>query len=221
MLGGCTGLWRGYVATWRLEHDSLFLVRVQTDACGTDPKDLDIAAEFGSRRVFAAWATDTLVRAGGEMIRYVHMGYGSLYEREIRYVVRRGILLRTTETDFVVREPGRLSPGYRPLHDTLLHRVLSVLRPADRRRLPDPSIISLTVRFDREGALEEVQLESAYRVDRSIAEFILQKARASLAGLPLVMVVNHRLFDRAEIGLDLHGHCLRHPGDRVYGCDSE
>ena len=27
----CTALWRGYVATWKLERDSLFLVKIQTN----------------------------------------------------------------------------------------------------------------------------------------------------------------------------------------------
>lgn len=55
-----TALWRGYVATWELKSDSLFLVYLQDDY-GRDANIINLSDEFGTDRVFDHWVTDTLL----------------------------------------------------------------------------------------------------------------------------------------------------------------
>lgn len=78
----CTALWRGYVGTWKIENDSLFLVSIETDYCSNNPIEIDIANEFGSNRIFADWVSFEVINPFGKQIKYIHQGYESVYEYE-------------------------------------------------------------------------------------------------------------------------------------------
>jgi len=99
----CSALWRGYIATWKLENDSLFLIGANTGCAGKDfrGEDIDISLEFGSNKVFAWWFTGTICRPDGELIWYFHGGYESIYEREIHYVFVQGKLIDIEEINNV------------------------------------------------------------------------------------------------------------------------
>ncbi|MBK8925630.1 MAG: hypothetical protein IPM74_06915 [Crocinitomicaceae bacterium] len=75
----CTALWRGYVATWLIENDSLFLVRIQSNFC-SNPLDVSLIEEFGTNKVFAHWVNFSILKPEGEMLQYIHAGYMSIFE---------------------------------------------------------------------------------------------------------------------------------------------
>ncbi|MEA2165097.1 MAG: hypothetical protein QOK37_3224 [Thermoanaerobaculia bacterium] len=83
-----SGLWRGYIATWSLGKDHLFLkdVRVPTaaymDSGVSEEKQFksvmkNLFGETGPR--VATWFTGHLIVPTGTLVKYVHMGYGSTY----------------------------------------------------------------------------------------------------------------------------------------------
>lgn len=89
----CTALWRGYVGSWEITNDRLYLV----DLSGTlrDGTDVCLATLFPDYpdRVFAHWYSGELRIPEGKLLNYVHMGFGSRYERDLILSIRNGILL--------------------------------------------------------------------------------------------------------------------------------
>lgn len=113
-----TANWRGYVATWEVEGSSLQLVRVDVDF--RDPKASPeryapitrnvIDKLFpGSQRVAATWYSGTLLVPRGKIVDYVHMGYGSAYERYTVLVVKQGLVARRQDFDTKAFEAYRRS----------------------------------------------------------------------------------------------------------------
>jgi hypothetical protein len=108
-----SGNWRGYVATWEVANDKLWLRRVEVAFVAPDfasgvtkDKKGENALPRITRRevraqlfpdkgdVIADWYTGTLIIPKGELVNYVHMGYGSTYERYAVIWVRRGEVTR-------------------------------------------------------------------------------------------------------------------------------
>ena len=91
----CTALWRGYVGTWEILDGRLYLVGLS----GTlkDGTEATLASLFPSfpDRVFAHWFSDTLRIPDGKLLDYVHMGYGSTYERDILIRLEKGVVTAT------------------------------------------------------------------------------------------------------------------------------
>lgn len=116
--------WRGYIATWEVAGGKLWLRRVDVmRAQGTvkrtvsvmtfdkngklvegAPKEEemtnyvrhDVRSEMFPNRgdVVADWYSGTLIVPKGEVVNYVHMGYGSTFERYTVIWVRRGEVTR-------------------------------------------------------------------------------------------------------------------------------
>lgn len=97
---GSTACWRGYVAIWTIENDSLFLTGItschKSENFCPDSKDGDLLAMFGERyknnRVFADWYSGEIINPSGRLLRYIHMGYASTYEFENRYKINKGVI---------------------------------------------------------------------------------------------------------------------------------
>lgn len=93
-----TSNWRGYVASWEVRDDTLYLVGLDSWVC----KDLhpenceraDLKKLFGEKfrdgKVKADWFTGDLRMSDGELLQYVHAGYASVYERDIILTVSAG-----------------------------------------------------------------------------------------------------------------------------------
>jgi hypothetical protein len=90
-----TALWRGYVGRWEIVNDRLYLVGLQ----GTleDGSDVTLASIFPDfpERAFAHWYTGTVRVPQGRQLEYVHMGYGSTYERDLLLKIDRGVVVAT------------------------------------------------------------------------------------------------------------------------------
>lgn len=76
-----TACWRQYGGTWEIKDNKLYLVNLDGRFKLT-----------GKTPIFADWFTGTLIVPQGEMLEYVHMGYGSVYEREVHIKVEKGIV---------------------------------------------------------------------------------------------------------------------------------
>lgn len=113
-----SGLWRGYIGTWSVRDERLYLddVRVPTKAL-IDPdapkskRDRSVMkALFGddTSRV-ATWFTGHLIVPTGELIEYVHMGYGSTYSSYLILTIVEGAVQQRRELDAAAFQTFRRS----------------------------------------------------------------------------------------------------------------
>ncbi len=90
-----TACWRRYIAIWKLKQQKLYLREMWS--CCDNPVKLDLKKLFGEKyknnQVFADWFSEPILSPQGERLYYHHMGYGSVYEKEVVYHFENGILL--------------------------------------------------------------------------------------------------------------------------------
>ena len=88
-----TACWRGYVGEWEVIDDRLYLVGLEGGL--NDGTDASIETVFPGfpDRVFAHWYTGKVRIPQGKLLDYVHMGYESIYERDLFLTFERGVLV--------------------------------------------------------------------------------------------------------------------------------
>ena len=101
----CTACWRGYIATWEIMDEQLFLTQVTP--MGQEQDILDKIFPDSSGKVLADWFSGTLRVPMGEQVQYVHMGYASQFERDMLIQIEAG---RVQEK--VVREFDPDTPSF-------------------------------------------------------------------------------------------------------------
>lgn len=104
-----TANWRGYVATWEITEGRLYLVGIESWICNFQQyvakncKKADLKELFRERyvngKVLANWFSGELRVPDGKLLEYVHMGYGSVYEREIILTIDAGIVTKEAKID--------------------------------------------------------------------------------------------------------------------------
>jgi len=89
----CTALWRGYIGTWEVRLDRLYLLKL--DGHLASGEDISLATLFPEfpERVFAHWYTGSVRLPQGRRIEYVHMGYQSRHEADLFLDFERGHLV--------------------------------------------------------------------------------------------------------------------------------
>lgn len=102
-----TAHWRGYVATWTIEDDRLFLSGLQTQVDREGDPGINLVFPKATGPVPADWVSFRLRSPDGEQVRYVHMSYQSQYAQEMNLWVRAGRLVAFVEVD--VRTGRQLS----------------------------------------------------------------------------------------------------------------
>lgn len=91
-----TALWRGYVGTWSVEGDRLYLTKLRgwiEEADGIKEVGLEMLFPEYLDGVFAHWFTGELRCPRGGLLRYVHGGYGSTYEEDLFFQITRGVVV--------------------------------------------------------------------------------------------------------------------------------
>ncbi len=90
----CTALWRGYVGTWEIIDEHLYLVGLSGRLKGGS--EISVATFFPDypKRVFAHWFSGKIRVPLGKCIRYVHRGYASNYEKDWFLTVDKGVITR-------------------------------------------------------------------------------------------------------------------------------
>lgn len=99
-----TANWRGYVATFAVRDGGLWLEKIEVsryDRVGDkrERRVEDRMSTFfpGKSSVLADWYTGGLLIPRGKMVNYVHMGYGSTFERYVLIEIRAGKLASRSE----------------------------------------------------------------------------------------------------------------------------
>lgn len=88
-----TALWRGYVGTWEIKGDRLYMVALKGVLEDGREARLDTVFPGFPDRVFAHWFSGTLRVPQGKRLNYVHMGYASTYERDLILTLQKGVLV--------------------------------------------------------------------------------------------------------------------------------
>lgn len=108
-----TALWRGYVATFEVKDNQLFLKDIEIEYRDTTSKESytykwrSVINEVfpDKKKIKIDWLTGLLVIPHGELVDYVHMGYGSTYENYILLEIDKGDLKK--EKHFKYKEYER------------------------------------------------------------------------------------------------------------------
>jgi hypothetical protein len=93
-----TACWRGYIGTWEIQDDKLYLIDFRRFIQGNLESDLEfLFPELN--KVFAQWFTGTIRLPIGECIYRDYSGYDSVYEKDIFLEIKEGILLSEREVE--------------------------------------------------------------------------------------------------------------------------
>lgn len=96
-----TSNWRGYYGTWKVDQQRLYLIKLDEmcdvnkndgKAWGFEKRPINLSLLFpdAADKVFAKWYSGILRVTKGEMLEYVHMGFESIYEEEMAFLVKDG-----------------------------------------------------------------------------------------------------------------------------------
>ena len=91
----CTACWRGYIGSWEIINDRLYLVGISANWLDGTPVHLEQLFPGYEQRVFAHWFTGMIRCAQGELLKYVHGGFGSTYERDLLLYFTDGVMFKT------------------------------------------------------------------------------------------------------------------------------
>jgi hypothetical protein len=112
-----TGCWRGYVGTWEIANDRLYLVKFWGNRMGKDESETenvglaDLFPDYPDG-VFAHWFTGQLRCPRGERLHYVHSGFESKYEKDLFITVRSGVVIgECTVVNGVAQEVNGFAAG--------------------------------------------------------------------------------------------------------------
>lgn len=108
----CTALWRGYVGSWEIVGERLYLVHLEGTLQDDRPANLATVFPHFPERVFAHWYSGTLRIPQGKRLEYVHMGYGSIYERDLFLTLEKGVITKTKVQQNGTADAENASEGY-------------------------------------------------------------------------------------------------------------
>lgn len=92
----CTACWRGYVGKWEIVNDKLFLISLNV----LGNRSITLNSYFpGKTKVFADWYSGEIRIPIGELLEYEHHGFGSIYEKDLFFVIENGTLVKQYEVD--------------------------------------------------------------------------------------------------------------------------
>jgi hypothetical protein len=93
-----TDCWTGYLGTWEIVEDKLYLIGLKGYPDGNDQFNMDFL--FPNKdKVHAEWFTGEIKIPQGKMLHYEHMGYMSIFEKDIFIKIEKGIMVSTREVD--------------------------------------------------------------------------------------------------------------------------
>jgi hypothetical protein len=132
-----TACWRGYQGTWKIERGYLWLVALHECGFLSDKgQAIPISKVFPKEKapLKATWYSGVLRAPLGKMLRYVHMGFHSSYEKDLFIAVRGGKVkgVRTIDN----RDPAAVRRGsgfrVRPSADDRARALISARRDLQR-----------------------------------------------------------------------------------------
>jgi len=83
-----TACWRRYIGTWEIKDGNFYLVEI-----------IGRYRITGKSPIFADWFSGVIRIPRGDMLHYVHMGFGSVFEEELHIKIEKGIVTKSEEID--------------------------------------------------------------------------------------------------------------------------
>ncbi len=99
-----TDCWRGYQGTWEIKDGRFYLIGLRGRFRLRDGEPL-----------LASWFSGVLRIPKGEVLQYVHMGFGSVYEQEVHAKVEKGLVVETRVVDNRRKQHDKKELGLRNL----------------------------------------------------------------------------------------------------------
>jgi hypothetical protein len=95
-----TACWRGYLASWEIRDDRLYLQKIVREE--HDPQKDDFFEQDITKRIFpnrtlpieATWFSGVVRLPQGKELEYIHMGFESIYEKDHFLEFENGILTK-------------------------------------------------------------------------------------------------------------------------------
>ena len=87
-----TALWRGYIATWEIVDNRLYLVKLESHLPDDQTGSLGDLFPGFPNRVFAHWYHGDLCIPQGREVGYIHAGFGTIHESTLCFSVRGGVI---------------------------------------------------------------------------------------------------------------------------------
>ncbi len=99
-----TACWRGYQGSWEIKDGMFYLVglRGRLKLLGEEP-------------LLADWFSGILRIPRGQILKYIHMGFGTVYEEEIHIKIERGLVISSRVIDNRGKEFDEFGLGLRNL----------------------------------------------------------------------------------------------------------
>ena len=85
--------WRGYLGSWEIRNDRLYLIGLSGTLMDGTKVCLDTLFPGFAERVFAHWFSGRLRLGRGDIVHYEHMGFASRYAVEVFLDVERGVAI--------------------------------------------------------------------------------------------------------------------------------
>jgi hypothetical protein len=200
--GGCfyTACWRNYVATWEIVDNELYLCEIRNacyptsmrgvsasyksgvdkDSIGSEYADLRalFPQKYKDGRVKADWVVGKMVSPQGKLLYYIHDGFESIYETEIEFSFKNGVLNEIKTFDNSKTKKSKYSEDKNLLTE-FIHKSIK------RENLPSSDtkkrrVLVNIISTDENGRIDSVKLvrgvnelydNEAIRVVKSIPEW--------------------------------------------------
>jgi hypothetical protein len=88
--------WRQYIATWKIENDSLFLIGLK-DCCNFNPiplKNVFSKNDIKDKKVFANWYTDNITAGFGKNLGFLEVEWRYKFEKQIVMIIDKGRIMK-------------------------------------------------------------------------------------------------------------------------------
>jgi hypothetical protein len=110
-----TANWRGYIAVWEIDRGRFYLKDLEA-WLPQGKAGLEAVFPGHKGRVPATWFSGALRVPQGRMLKPVHMGYLSVYEKDLVIIIDKGKVVRqevidNTKTPQTQRPPQRFEPS--------------------------------------------------------------------------------------------------------------
>ena len=93
-----TGLVRGYIGTWEIKNNQLYLISLLGFV--DNNKKVDLSYLFPNiTEVFADWFSGDIRIPEGELLKKINLGYASVFEKDRILTIKEGILISETVKD--------------------------------------------------------------------------------------------------------------------------
>ena len=89
-----TACWRGYIGTWKIENNKLYLTKLESVRYEDEESDLCLTDLFpdSSGDVFAIWYSGTLICPMGDILETIHAGFSTTFEKDLLIEIENGFV---------------------------------------------------------------------------------------------------------------------------------